>query len=129
MLIIEKPTKTTETKSYKLFTNIFHLKCLHFMATIRSAFIPGIYHIYSDFLSSSRTPTYGYGYATRTRLPEPVYLNLSIIYVGQGLCKNKVVHRQVCVMFWPNPPIAILELPNCLSYGWLASLKGCLYSE
>ena len=46
MLIIEKPTKTTETKSYKLFTNNFHLKCLHFIPTIRSAFVPGIYHAY-----------------------------------------------------------------------------------
>ena len=28
-----------------------------------------------------------------------------IIYVGQGLCKNKVLHRCVCIVFWPNPPI------------------------
>ena len=49
MLIIEKPTKTTEAQSYKLFTNNCHFKCLHY--TIRSAFVHGIYHIYSDFLS------------------------------------------------------------------------------
>ena len=26
------------------------------------------------------------------------------------------VHRLVCIMFLPNPPIAILELHNCLSH-------------
>ena len=26
------------------------------------------------------------------------------------------VHRHVCIMFLPNPPIAILELRNCLSH-------------
>ena len=29
----------------------------------------------------------------------------------------KGLHRHVSKVFWPNPPIAILELPNCLSYG------------
>ena len=33
-----------------------------------------------------------------------------IIYVGQGLCKSKVLHRHACIVFLPNPPIAILEL-------------------
>ena len=38
MLIIEKPT--TQTQSYKLFTDNCYFKCLHFIATIRSAFVP-----------------------------------------------------------------------------------------
>ena len=29
----------------------------------------------------------------------------------------KGLHRHVSKVFWPNPPIAMLELPNCLSYG------------
>ena len=32
-----------------------------------------------------------------------------------GLCKDMGLRRHVCIVFWPNPPIAILELPNCLS--------------
>ena len=51
--------------------------------------------------------------------------NIIIIYVGQGLCKNKVLHRHVCIAFLPNPPIVILELPNCLSHEWLTFLKRC----
>ena len=31
--------------------------------------------------------------------------------VGQPVCKNIVLHRHVCIVSWPNPPIAILELP------------------
>ena len=50
-------------------------------------------------------------------------LETIIIYVGQGLCKDMDLHRHVCIVFWPNPPIAILELPNCLSYGRLTFLK------
>ena len=26
------------------------------------------------------------------------------------------LYRHVCIVFWPNPPIAILESPYCLSY-------------
>ena len=48
-----------------------------------------------------------------------------IIYVGQGLYKDIGLCRHVCIVFWPNPPIAILESPNCLSYGWLTFLKRC----
>ena len=40
MLNIEKPAKTTEAQSYKLFINNCHFKCLHFIATIRSASYP-----------------------------------------------------------------------------------------
>ena len=46
-----------------------------------------------------------------------------IIYVGQRLCKNMVLHRHVCIVFLPNPPIAILELPYCSSRAWLTFLK------
>ena len=38
---------------------------------------------------------------------------LLIIYVSKPLCKNLALHRHVCVVFLPNPPIAILELSNC----------------
>ena len=48
-------------------------------------------------------------------------------YVGQGLCKNKVHHRHVRFVFLPNPPIAILELPNCLRHEWLTFLKRCYW--
>ena len=50
-----------------------------------------------------------------------------MIYVGQSLCENKVLHRHVCIVFLPNPPIAILELPNCLSHEWLTFLKRCYF--
>ena len=30
-------------------------------------------------------------------------------------------------MFLPNPPLAILELPNCLSHEWLTFLKRCYW--
>ena len=52
---------------------------------------------------------------------------LLIIYVGQGLCKDTGLHRHVHIVFWPNPPITILELPNYLSYGWLTFLKRCYW--
>ena len=42
-----------------------------------------------------------------------------IIYVGQRLSKNRVLYRHVCIVFLPNPPIAILELPHCSSRAWL----------
>ena len=29
---------------------------------------------------------------------------------------RSLVHRHVCIVFLPNPPIAILELSNCLSH-------------
>ena len=35
----------------------------------------------------------------------------------------KVVHRHACIVFLPNPPIAIFELPSCLSRKWLTFLK------
>ena len=31
------------------------------------------------------------------------------------------------LVFLPNPPIAILELPNCLSHEWLTFLKRCYW--
>ena len=30
-----------------------------------------------------------------------------------------VFHRHMCIVFLPNSLIAILNLPNCLSRGWL----------
>ena len=37
-----------------------------------------------------------------------------IIYVGQGLFENKVLHCHVCIVLLPNPPIAIVKsrMPN-----------------
>ena len=49
------------------------------------------------------------------------------MYVDQGLCENKVLHRYACIVFLPNPPTAILELSNCLSYEWLTFLKRCYW--
>ena len=46
---------------------------------------------------------------------------------GKGLCKDKVLHRHVCIALLPNPPIVILELPNCLSHEWLTFLKRCYW--
>ena len=46
-----------------------------------------------------------------------------VIYVGQPLCNNIVLHRHVCIVFLPNPAIAILELPNCSRRGSLTFLK------
>ena len=43
-------------------------------------------------------------------------------FYGLDLCENKVLHRHVCIVFLPNPLIAILELPNCLSHEWLTFL-------
>ena len=40
-----------------------------------------------------------------------------------AICENKVLHRHVCIVFLPNPPIAIAELPNCLSHECLTFLK------
>ena len=59
-----------------------------------------------------------------------VWLNYSrnlATLVGQRLGKNMVLHRHVCIVFLPNPPIAILELPYCLSRGWLTFLKRCYW--
>ena len=50
-----------------------------------------------------------------------------IIYVGQRLFKNMVLHRHVCIVFLPNPPIGILKLPYCSSRGWLNFLKRCYW--
>ena len=47
------------------------------------------------------------------------------MYVGQGLCENKVLHRHVCIVFLPNSSITNIELPNCLSHEWLTFLKRC----
>ena len=52
-----------------------------------------------------------------------IRITIKLIYVGQGLRENKVLHRHVCIVFLPNPPTAILELPNCLSHEWLTFLK------
>ena len=54
-------------------------------------------------------------------------ITILIVYVGQGLCKYKVLHRHVCIVFLPNPPIVILELPNCLSHVSLTFLKRCYW--
>ena len=61
--------------------------------------------------------------------PESVKYNYNIAHylVGQGLCEDKVLHRHVCFVFLPNPPIAILELPNCLSHESLTFLKRCYW--
>ena len=42
----------------------------------------------------------------------------------KAYAENKVFHRHVCVVLFPNPLIAILELPSCLSHEWLTFLKG-----
>ena len=39
----------------------------------------------------------------------------------------RIRHRHVCIVFLPNPPIEILELPNCLSHEWLTFLKRCYW--
>ena len=39
----------------------------------------------------------------------------------------QVLHRHVCIVFLPNPALAILGLPNCLSHEWLAFLKRCYW--
>ena len=52
---------------------------------------------------------------------------LLIIYVGQSLCENKFLHLHVCIVFLLNAPIAILELLNSLSQGWLTFLKRCCW--
>ena len=44
-----------------------------------------------------------------------------------SLCKNMVLHCHVRIVFLPNTPIPIVELPNCLSNGWLTKLKGCYW--
>ena len=33
----------------------------------------------------------------------------------------------MCIVFLPNPPIAILELPHYLSHEWLTFLKRCYW--
>ena len=48
---------------------------------------------------------------------------LLIIYVGQRLFKNMVLHRHVCIVFLPNSPIGVRKLPYCSSRGWLNFLK------
>ena len=50
-----------------------------------------------------------------------------IICVGQGLCENKVLHRHLCIVFLPNRPIVIHELPSCLSHEWLTFQKRCYW--
>ena len=56
-----------------------------------------------------------------------IRLRIYLIFVDQGLCENKVLHRHVCIVFLPNPPIAILELPNCFSHERLTFLKRCYW--
>ena len=48
------------------------------------------------------------------------------INIGHGLYENKVLHN-VCIVFLPNPPTAILELPNRLSHESLTFLKRCYW--
>ena len=50
-----------------------------------------------------------------------------MIHVGQGLCKNKVLHRHLYIVFLPNQPIAILELPKFSSHEWLTLPKRCYW--
>ena len=50
---------------------------------------------------------------------------LYITYVDQDLCKDKVLHLHVCIVFLPSSPITIPEIPNCLSHKWLTFLKRC----
>ena len=38
-----------------------------------------------------------------------------------------VLHRHVCIVFLLNPPIAILELANCLNRERLTFLKRCYW--
>jgi hypothetical protein len=39
------------------------------------------------------------------------YVIKFIIFVGQRLFINLVLHRHVCIVFLPNPPIAICSFP------------------
>ena len=50
-----------------------------------------------------------------------------VIYVDPRLYKNMVLHRQVCIVFLPNPPIGILQLPYCPSRGRLNFLTRCYW--
>ena len=36
-----------------------------------------------------------------------------------------VLHRHLCIVFLPNAPRGIFELPYCSSCGWLTVLKRC----
>ena len=47
------------------------------------------------------------------------------IIITHYLCWSRfmILHRHVCIVFLPNPPVAMLELPNCLSHEWLTFLK------
>ena len=38
-----------------------------------------------------------------------------------------ILHRHVCIVFFPNPPIGILELPCCSSRRWPTFLKCCYW--
>ena len=33
----------------------------------------------------------------------------------------------MCIVFLPNPAMAIRELPNCLNHEWLTFLKRCYW--
>ena len=55
------------------------------------------------------------------------YHTLSMLIKVYARCENKVLYRHVCIVFLPNPPIAMLELPSCLSHEWLTLLKRCYW--
>ena len=50
-----------------------------------------------------------------------------ITFVIQGLFKNSVLRRHVCIVFWPNQPIRVSELINCSRYGWTVKPKHCYW--
>jgi hypothetical protein len=54
-------------------------------------------------------------------------LNITHYHVSQRLFINKVLHRHVCIVFLPNPPRAISNLPYCSSHGWVTFLKHCYW--
>jgi hypothetical protein len=54
---------------------------------------------------------------------------LSRTPMSQRLFINLVLHRHVhvCIVFLPNPPIAISNLPYCSSHGKVTFLKHCFW--
>ena len=38
-----------------------------------------------------------------------------------------VLHHHMCIVFLPNTPLGILELPYCSSCRWLTFLKHCFW--
>ena len=45
------------------------------------------------------------------------------------ICKNKVLHRHVRIVFWRNLPIAIPKLTNFLSHGCRTFVKRYWFVE